>query len=135
MYEKDIVSLRKAIKAQQEAEETARIDIRLGKPWRDRVLAQGPWDEENDPLPLTGPPALPMPVKISDEESLAPFFRHLGGGGTHDTFDALDASRGYEAYYGVELAEFGKGLLYEDGRMDLCKKSVLRHGKLDGSTS
>lgn len=117
-YKKDVVALREAIQAQQKAEEARRFEAGVHPPWKGRVLAQGPWDEANDPLSVAGAPALPMPVTISDEESLAPIFKRLGEDGSHDTLDAL---RGREAWYGVDLAEFEKGILYEDGRMDLCK--------------
>ena len=117
-YEKDIVLLRKAIQAQRKAEELARLEARTKPTWKQRILAQGPWDEVKDPVTLDGVSSLPMPVTISDEESLSSFFNHLGVGGTHDT---LDASKGQEPFYGTDLAEFEKGVLYEDGRMDLCK--------------
>lgn len=60
-----------------------------------------------------------MPVEISDEKSLAPFFEHLSRGSTHDTFNG---SKGKEGYYQIDTAEFEKGVLYEDGRMNLYKK-------------
>ena len=63
-YEKDIVRLRKAIRAQQKAVELAKAEARHAPEWKRRVLSQGPWDEGRDPLPLTGAPALPMPVTI-----------------------------------------------------------------------
>ncbi|CAF9918000.1 MAG: hypothetical protein ALECFALPRED_000455 [Alectoria fallacina] len=96
-YEKDVVLFRKAIRARQKADEM---------------------DEVKDPLPLPGAPALPMLVTISDEESLAAFFNHLSIGGTHDT---LNGSKLQEPYQDVDVAKFEKGILYEDGRMDLCK--------------
>ena len=77
--------LRKAIQARQKAEEQARAEARHHTEWNQRVLRQGPWDGVKDPLPLTGAPALPMPVTISDEESLAAFFNHLSVGDSHDT--------------------------------------------------
>lgn len=83
-YEKDIVLLRKTIQAKQNTDELARIQARNHPERKQQVLRQGPWDEVNDPLPLTGSPGLPMPVNISDEESLAAFFNHLSVGGTHN---------------------------------------------------
>ena len=79
-----------------------------------------------------------MSVTISDQESLAPFFTRLEGGGTHDvdiskwkqpleastaweTPNQLHALRGQEPHYGTNLVEFEKAILYEDGRMDLYK--------------
>lgn len=95
--------------------------------WNGRIKSQGPWDEANDPLPLTGVPALPMPVEISDEESLRPFFQSL----SHDNDEAvkeeilpprLNAPKiDKEEYYAVDVEVWEKGMLYADGRMDLCK--------------
>lgn len=77
------MALRKAILAQEKAKEEARLQERYPNvPWKARVKAQGPWDEVNDPWSLAGTPALPMPVEISDEESLTPFFAHIGEAGT-----------------------------------------------------
>ena len=92
-YEKDIVLLRKKIQAKQQADELARVQARNHSKWKHRVLRQGPWDEVNDLLPLTGSPALPMPVSISDEESLAAFFNHLSVGGTHNTLNVSALAR------------------------------------------
>lgn len=72
-------------------------------PWKERVKAQGFWDEDHDPWPSTGAPAMPMPVEISDEESLAPFFAHIGGGGS---FDTQEGETGLEAFYEVGLKEW-----------------------------
>ena len=60
-----------------------------------------------------------MPVEQSDEDSLAPFFAHLRNGGTHER--TYDGASGVEPYYNTELIEFEKGVLYADGRVDLCK--------------
>ena len=80
----------------------------------------------NDPLSLEGAPSLPMPVEQSDKESLAPFFAHLRNGGTHEhngeaSAASNKATTGTEPYYDTELIEFNKGVLYADGRIDLCK--------------
>lgn len=117
-YEKDIVLLRKEINSNMRFEAEMRL-VQEEPTWKDRILKQGPWDEVKDPVSHAGAPSLPMPVEISDEKSLAPFFEHLSVGGTHDT---LNGSKSKEAYYQTDIAEFEKGILYEDGRMDLCKK-------------
>ncbi|KAL8691559.1 MAG: hypothetical protein Q9218_003238 [Villophora microphyllina] len=96
-YEKHIVTLRKSILAQDKAKEEARRQDRLHRPWKGRVKAQRPWDEINDPWSLAGAAALPMPATISDEESLAPFFAHIGEGGT---FDNGSMKNGMEPIYG-----------------------------------
>ena len=64
----------------------------------------------------SGTPALPMPVTVSSEETLKPFFEHLQNGGSH-----LDGKAGKEEYYETEMGEWERGILYIDGRMDLCK--------------
>lgn len=64
-----------------------------------------------------------MPVEQSDKDSLAPFFAHLRNGGTHEPTESVskDGAAGIEPYYNTELIEFEKGVLYADGRVDLCK--------------
>ncbi|KAF2718199.1 RNI-like protein [Polychaeton citri CBS 116435] len=92
--------------------------------WDKRISKQGPWDESTDALPLTGAPALPMPVEVSSKESMAPFFAHLKNKGTHEPSSATAQASyevGIEPYYKTELIEFEKGVLYSDGRLDLCK--------------
>ncbi|KAG0034112.1 hypothetical protein BGZ81_006138 [Podila clonocystis] len=97
--------------------------------WTTRITSQGPWDLEKKPVSLDGVRAIPMPVQVSKEEHLAPFLVHLSRNGTHlldkDDRNAveLDGGKG-EPYYGVKGAEFRKGVIYEDGRMDLCKMVV-----------
>ncbi|CAM1504029.1 Fc.00g016200.m01.CDS01 [Cosmosporella sp. VM-42] len=96
--------------------------------WAGRITAQGPWDPAKHPISLDGVQAIPMPVHIAQEEDLAPFLGHLQNGGTHELKgdeqgSELDGGRG-EPYYGVKGAEFTKGVVYEDGRMDLCKMVV-----------
>lgn len=98
--------------------------------WAARIISQGPWDSAKKPISLDGAPAVPMPVEIAHEADLAPFLGHLESGGTFELNDdedgqgfELDGGRG-EPYYGVKGAEFRKGVVYEDGRMDLCKMVV-----------
>lgn len=96
--------------------------------WSSRILAQGPWDGTKTPVSLDGCVAIPMPVQVAQGEDLAPFFQHLSSGGTHvlngdEGGFELDGGKG-EPYYGVKGAEFRKGVVYADGRMDLCKMVV-----------
>jgi len=100
----DIVALRKAILAQEKAKEEVLLQERYpNPPWKVRVKAQGPWDEVNDPWPLAGAPSLPMPVEISDEESLTPFFAHIGDAGA---IGKKTVVAGVEAFYGVRVKEW-----------------------------
>ncbi|KAL8872780.1 MAG: hypothetical protein Q9174_001644 [Haloplaca sp. 1 TL-2023] len=121
-YEKDRVSLRRAVAAQERLAEAARHSPKSPTP-KERVAFQGPWDEKNDPWQKTGPPSLPMPVAVSDHTTLEPFFRHLASDGGHEGGGSSSHS-GEEPYYSVKLGEWEKGVLYEDGRMDLCKQVV-----------
>ncbi|KAF9872779.1 leucine rich repeat protein [Colletotrichum karsti] len=96
--------------------------------WSSRILAQGTWDPSKLPVSTAGPRAIPMPVSVADAADLAPFFDHLEQGGTHELDENsagvdLDHGKG-EPYFGVKAAEFRKGVVYEDGRMDLCKMVV-----------
>ncbi|KAG8531892.1 uncharacterized protein KY384_003528 [Bacidia gigantensis] len=117
LAERDIVTLRRAI---IEAHHAAQLnDDTHGDTWKSRISAQGPWNETEDPLPLTGVSSLPMPVEISDEESLRPFFQHLSEG--EKSWDDAP-SKGKEEYYHVDVGIWDKGMLYVDGRMDLCKQ-------------
>lgn len=127
-YEKDIVMLRRLVLEERRSaiEKAAERNARTN--WIKRIGKQGPWDEAKDPLSLKGAPSLPMPVEQSDPESLAPFFTHLTHDGTHEPTSAVftpgdqgSFTIGTEPYYHTELIEFEKGVLYSDGRIDLCK--------------
>ena len=76
---------------------------------------QGPWNETNDPLSLSGATSLPMPVEQSDAESLAPFFAHLALDGTHERTSTSTNDNngivGVEPYYNTELIQIEKGVL------------------------
>ena len=119
-YEKDVVLLRRTIVAQQN--ERIERETHEHETWRKRILEQGPWDETNDHW-AEGAPAQPMPVAVSDRNSLNNIFEHLSmGGSLSPTSDARVLPMKAEPYYGCETLEFEKGIMYEDGRLDLCKK-------------
>ncbi|KAG0268625.1 hypothetical protein DFQ27_006263 [Actinomortierella ambigua] len=107
--------------------------------WTSRIISQGPWNPETKPISLGGVRAIPMPVQVAEKEHLAPFLTHLSQNGTHllgenddsnssknnDDSEGMELNDGQgEPYYGVKGAEFRKGVIYEDGRMDLCKMVV-----------
>ena len=122
-YEKDIVMLRSMVLDQRRSAIAKAAERNARKNWISRISKQGPWDELNDPLSLNGAPSLPMPVEQSGKESLAPFFAHLANDGTHELASSTAGGEtGIEPYYNTELIEFEKGVLYADGRIDLCKK-------------
>jgi hypothetical protein len=124
-YEKDIVKLRNLVIKQRKRaidDATKRNDL---VDWDKRILKQGPWDPISDPWSLDGAPSLPMPVKIANPDTLAPFFDHLSLNGTEEKSSSTRAAEEgieiEEPYYDVKSLEFEKGVLYSDRRMDLCK--------------
>ena len=165
-YERTVVALRKTVLERLREEETARREAK-GYTRRERVRKQGKWvppdnfydaDYEEDPASTfsrRGGPAIPMPVTISDRETLAPFFDYLKSNraptlkpeivlsslttddttsllsdsedGSVDHQSVFQAKHGQEPYYGVDMLEFEKGVVYTDNRMDLCKMVVGPH--------
>jgi Ran GTPase-activating protein (RanGAP) involved in mRNA processing and transport len=126
-YEHDRILLRKRILLQRRYKDLLKARQREQKVRLEGIKAQGPWDPEKQPISLAGTPALPMPVEISDAFSLGPFFRHLKQNGTSDMVSLAHNSVAgdfSEPFYGTKGLEFPKGVLYDDGRMDLCKKVV-----------
>ena len=127
-YHEDTTELRRAIRAQKAIAEEQRSKLQ-GKPTlKERIKTQErqSWDwnerrERNLDL-LKGVRAFPMPVQVSSENSLAPFFDHLRVGGDYDVDVYGNGNRTEEPYYRTEMGEWEKGMLYQDGRMDLCKK-------------
>ncbi|RFU77771.1 hypothetical protein TARUN_4483 [Trichoderma arundinaceum] len=96
--------------------------------WASRITRQGPWDPAKRPISLDGMKAIPMPVRVAQEQELAPFFEHLANSGDHEiggVEGAVELHDGNgEPHYSVRGAEFRRGVVYEDGRMDLCKMVV-----------
>jgi hypothetical protein len=91
--------------------------------WAARLRNIPPWDETNDPISLTGPPAIPVPVNISSLDALAPFFRFLSQNGD-ETAEEQVWTVGSEPKYSTSMQSFQKGVQFADGRMDLCKMYV-----------
>ena len=92
------------------------------------MRVQGPWlGQELDPVDLSGPVAIPMPVAIGSTDDFAPVFEFLA---QNKAFGEAGEFKDGQATYGVELpwkspmVEFNRGIVYEDGRLDLCKKVV-----------
>jgi hypothetical protein len=125
-YEKDIVKLRSLAEQHRKDTVAKATEYNEKHNWLKRILKQnGPWDPTKDSLSYKGAPSTPMPVEVSDPKSLAPFFTHLRNNGTHQVPDStatdLKGESGAEPYYNVDYIEFEKGVLYSDGRIDLCK--------------
>jgi len=97
------------------------------------LRVQGPWlGQEIDPVDLKGPAAAPMPVTIGETKDFAPIFSFMAqgkgfhnGGKPHDT-DCPNDCGTYEVELPQKLPmlEFERGIIYEDGRLDLCKQVV-----------
>ncbi|KAF2866290.1 hypothetical protein BDV95DRAFT_505234 [Massariosphaeria phaeospora] len=124
-YEKDIVKLRRyVIRQRKQAIEEATLRHELMNPDK-KILNQGAWDPVADPLSLNGAQSLPMPVQVAEHDTLTPFFEHLALNGTYEKGSSRraleDAAEIEEPYYGTKTLEFGKGVVYSDRRMDLCK--------------
>ncbi|PVH81075.1 RNI-like protein [Cadophora sp. DSE1049] len=105
------------------------------------IRIQGPWaGQDVDPVDLKGPTAIPMPVEIGKAEDFEPIFAFLEQDIAFDEVSIPEASRSkfefatmnknYTGARGVELLwespllEFERGIVYDDGRLDLCKKVV-----------
>ena len=88
-----------------------------------KVFDQGPWCESKEELASWKLHTSPMPVEISDAESLKPFFSHIEK--CSDAVNWTSITEGIEITHepgeNMEMIEFPKGVLYKDGRMDLCK--------------
>jgi hypothetical protein len=92
---------------------------------------QGPWaGQALDPVDLNGPAAIPMPVEIGNAEDFAPIFGFLAnesfGDATRNGHNpkVMFLRKNEEFTGNVPLLEFPRGIIYEDGRLDLCKKVV-----------
>ncbi|KAH6717060.1 leucine rich repeat protein [Leptodontidium sp. MPI-SDFR-AT-0119] len=105
------------------------------------IRIQGPWaGQEFDPADLKGPTAIPMPVEIGKAEDFEPIFAFLTqdipftevgeSEASKSTFEYVTHGKEYKGTRGIELLwkspllEFDRGIVYDDGRLDLCKKVV-----------
>jgi NLR family CARD domain-containing protein 3 len=95
------------------------------------LKVQGPWaGQALDPVDLKGPDAIPMPVEIGTAEDFAPIlgflahesFEEASRNGSKSNFQFLKKTEQFTG--NVPLLEFPRGIIYEDGRLDLCKKVV-----------
>lgn len=86
---------------------------------------QGPWaGQEIDPLDLKGPTARPMPVTIGEDLDFDPIFRFLAQDKPITNAGHIQGTHGLEPGWNNPLLEFSRGIIYEDGRLDLCKMVV-----------
>ncbi|KAH8821779.1 leucine rich repeat protein [Xylogone sp. PMI_703] len=101
---------------------------------------QGPWaGQEADPVDIArGPRAIAMPVTIGDAEDFEPIFSFLSLDKPFPSRDQIEEPGfdfvhedtvftgrfGRELNWHTPLLEFKRGIVYNDGRLDLCKKVV-----------
>jgi hypothetical protein len=123
-YESLISLAKSVVRDKQQAHLASKTQARTLK-------VQGPWaGQELDPVDLKGPDAIPMPVEIGKAEDFAPIFGFLAHESFEDTIDNelkpnVHFQKKNEQFTGnVPLLEFPRGIIYEDGRLDLCKKVV-----------
>jgi NLR family CARD domain-containing protein 3 len=86
---------------------------------------QGPWaGQEIDPVDLKGPVAIPMPVTIGKIQDFEPIFGFLAQNKGIDEAGDVQGTHGLELLWKNPILEFNRGIVYKDGRLDLCKKVV-----------
>ncbi|KAF8929323.1 hypothetical protein EDD21DRAFT_361587 [Dissophora ornata] len=86
---------------------------------------QGPWaGQDVDPLDLKGPVAIPMPVTIGKTTDFEPIFSFLSEDKAITQAANTQGTHGLELTWKNPTLEFKRGIVYEDGRLDLCKKVV-----------
>lgn len=102
------------------------------------MVIQGPWaGQEADPVDLNGPVAIPMPVAFGQAHDFKAIFEFLSQDIPFSATKQQDSKsyslpnnqsvggmHGYELMWDTPMLEFEKGIVYEDGRLDLCKKVV-----------
>lgn len=125
---KQAVANYRAMVAAKKAEDQLRLEMN-----RPDKLKQ-PWDPARDPIDL--PQATPMPVELGQRDDFKDCFAFLksdNGGRVEDLLNVPDPSTllpslgaiiGKEPIYNTQLLEFKRGVVYEDGRLDLCKMVV-----------
>lgn len=126
-YDRDLATLRRAYEAWQKQVSDEADRLRLERAaakeltFISAIKTQGPWDPASDLVkPLS---ATPMPVQIAERNTLQPLFEYLAD----PTNTAGHGVWGKEPFYGVPLLEFQKGVIYVDGRIDLCKQVLGPH--------
>ncbi|KAJ6519473.1 hypothetical protein C8R45DRAFT_1204642 [Mycena sanguinolenta] len=99
---------------------------------------QGEWlGQEHDPVSLEGPVALPMPVEIGTDDDFKDVFQFLhlnldprdilspeGKDIRDELTSTLGLQPGNEIKWNTPMVEFKRGVVYDDGRLDLCKMVV-----------
>lgn len=121
----ELITPAKTILQHRKTERNRQIHIPASNLGGRMLQIQGPWaGQELDPGDLKGPVAIPMPVKIGSKEDFAPIFGFLAQDKLIHQEDVEVGTRGYELLWGNPTLEFDRGIVYEDGRLDLCKMVV-----------
>lgn len=119
-------SLVQALKTSAREERTRSLAPKTNKRGN-LVRPQGPWKGQDlDPVSLDGPVAMPMPVTIPPEDEFRPVFDFLKRNEDPGIYisgqQAADGiTPGEELNWGTPMIKFRRGIIYEDGRLDLCK--------------
>ncbi|KAK7064531.1 RNI-like protein [Favolaschia claudopus] len=144
MYARSILRQRKEQRRELELlrqRQQKEFDLILQQPHKNDAIAsetQGEWlGQEGDPVSLDGPMALPMPVEIGSDNDFKDVFQFLQS--NLDPKDVLAAENqsmrdeltstlgmkpGHEIKWNTPMVEFKRGVVYDDGRLDLCKMVV-----------
>jgi hypothetical protein len=128
-YEVLVNSARKAVREQARSRLAAEQAPKNNMGGR-LLKIQGPWaGQALDPVDLKGPSAIPMPVEVGPAKAFEPIFSFLAGDESfHDAYASagIHSTRksGFELTWKNPTLEFDRGIVYEDGRLDLCKKVV-----------
>ncbi|KAJ4420909.1 hypothetical protein N0V82_004089 [Gnomoniopsis sp. IMI 355080] len=127
-HRKRAAAAHRAMTAAKVAEEQLRQE--MGRPDKQHK----PWDPQKDPVAL--PNATPMPVAIGEKDDFKDCFAFLRDEKANQIeallnmpdpssiLPSLRATIGEEPIYQSRLLEFKRGVVYEDGRLDLCKMVV-----------
>lgn len=122
---------RKKARSAYHAQEAAKLEkIKKEKEARRPDRERAPWDPQEDPVTADGPKAVPMPVRIGEKADFEGVFAFLKDGRGGDMVElstnaaSLGAIMGEEPVYKTKIIEFNRGVVYEDGRLDLCKMVV-----------
>lgn len=96
--------------------------------WARRIAEQGEWNEEDHPVSLQGARLPEAKTTVAALSDLQPLINHLARGGTYALPKGLggaelNGGKG-EIYYRTRGVEFPRGIVLEDGRLDLFQTGL-----------
>ncbi|KAH6663745.1 hypothetical protein B0J14DRAFT_608984 [Halenospora varia] len=139
-YEQVVLPAKSIVRQEEKARTAAQLAPKRNSGGK-LLRIQGPWaGQDVDPLDLNGPKAIPMPVEIGSTKDFEPIFSFLAddrpfwNNNDDPTLEPnfrdlkhqqnKQGKRGLELVWHNPIVEFPRGIVYEDGRLDLCKKVV-----------